>query len=63
MVQDMSPLFLKQLENSGDIVMNKFRFGVGDTVLMPAGLKKGRVRTEENCMWLEASVPGEGKPS
>jgi mannose-6-phosphate isomerase len=32
-------------------------FGVGDTVVIPAGLKKGRVATQANCMWLEVSVP------
>ncbi len=30
-LQNMSPIFLRQLENSGDIVMNKFRFGVGSS--------------------------------
>ena len=30
---------------------------VGDTVVIPAGLKKGRVATQANCMWLEVSVP------
>lgn len=31
--------------------------GLGDTVLIPAGMKNGRVRTHEECMWLEASIP------
>jgi mannose-6-phosphate isomerase len=46
-------------EGAGDAV----RFEVGDTVLVPAGLKNGRVRTHENCMWLEASVPKKWEPS
>jgi mannose-6-phosphate isomerase len=32
-------------------------FGVGDTILLPAGLKEGRVRADDNSMWLEVSVP------
>jgi len=32
-------------------------FGVGDAVVIPAGLKKGRVATQANSMWLEVSVP------
>ena len=32
-------------------------FGQGDTVLLPAGLRDGRVQTLDNCMWLEVSVP------
>jgi len=32
-------------------------FGVGDVVLLPAGLSRGRVQTHDNCMWLEVSVP------
>ncbi len=32
-------------------------FGVGDTVLVPAGLKNGRVQTQDDCMWLEVSIP------
>ena len=32
-------------------------FTVGNTVLLPAALKNGRVRANENCMWLEVSVP------
>ena len=35
-----------------------FEFGRGDTVLIPAGLKGGRVATPQPCMWLEISVPG-----
>jgi len=34
-----------------------FSFGVGDTVLLPAGLRKGRVKTLEECLWLEVTVP------
>jgi mannose-6-phosphate isomerase len=29
----------------------------GDTVVLPAGLKHARVRTKEQCMWLEVTVP------
>ncbi len=32
-------------------------FSVGDTVLIPAGLKAGHVRTADDCMWLEVTVP------
>ena len=49
------------LEGRGIIVhegpASPFSFGVGDTVLIPAGLRGGRVRTQENCMWLEVSIP------
>lgn len=30
---------------------------VGNTVVLPAGLKNGRVSTHEDCMWLEATIP------
>lgn len=32
-------------------------FSRGDTVLLPAGLKEARVRTEDDCTWLEITVP------
>ncbi len=32
-------------------------FGAGETVVIPAGLKKGRVAAHANSMWLEVSVP------
>jgi mannose-6-phosphate isomerase len=32
-------------------------FGRGDTVVIPAGLREGRVRTHEACLWLEVTVP------
>lgn len=32
-------------------------FAAGDTVVIPAGLKKGRVATHANSMWLEVSTP------
>ncbi len=32
-------------------------FTTGNTVVLPAGLKKGSVRTESNCMWLEVTIP------
>ena len=34
-----------------------FAFRAGDTVLLPAALKKGRVKTNVDCMWLEVTVP------
>jgi len=33
------------------------RFKRGNTVLIPAGLKNGLVKTEEDCMWLEVTIP------
>jgi hypothetical protein len=33
------------------------RFGVGDTVLLPAGLRNGRVKVDKVSTWLEISVP------
>jgi len=30
--------------------------GIGDTVLIPAGVRHGRVRTHEPCLWLEATI-------
>lgn len=32
-------------------------FNVGDTVVIPAGLKDGRVQTHDNCLWLEVTIP------
>jgi mannose-6-phosphate isomerase len=32
-------------------------FSVGNTVLLPAGIKNGRVRIHEDSMWLEVTVP------
>lgn len=34
-----------------------FPFSVGDTVLLPAALKNGKVVTDSRCMWLEVTVP------
>jgi len=49
------------LEGRGSItcegLSEPLTFGVGETVVIPAGLKKGRVATHANCMWLEVSVP------
>jgi len=49
------------LEGSGSIVCNgpalSVDFGVGDSVLIPAGLKNGRVRIHEDCAWLEVTIP------
>ena len=32
-------------------------FKTGDTILIPADLRGGRVRTDQNCMWLEVTIP------
>lgn len=40
-----------------DGLKEPIRFGVGDTVLLPAGLKNGRVAVEEVSTWLEISIP------
>ncbi len=49
------------LEGSGTIshkgAKEPFPFRVGDTILFPAALREGRVRTDANCMWLEVSLP------
>ncbi len=49
------------LEGEGEVVYaggpTPLSFGRGDTVLLPAGLKDGRVRTRENSVWLEVTVP------
>jgi mannose-6-phosphate isomerase len=49
------------LEGRGSIacegLSEALSFGVGETVVIPAGLKKGRVVTHANSMWLEVSVP------
>ena len=34
-----------------------FPFGKGDTVVLPAGLKNGRIKTEADCGWLEVTIP------
>jgi len=49
------------LEGSGSIacdgVGEAIPFRVGDTVLLPAGMRDARLRTQERCLWLEVSVP------
>lgn len=49
------------LSGQGEIVFSngreKLSFTTGDTVLVPAGLRDARVRTLEDCMWLEVTVP------
>lgn len=32
-------------------------FTAGDTLLLPAGLKNGRVKIDSDCMWLEVTIP------
>ncbi len=49
------------LEGAGAIscdgLKEPVRFGVGDTVLLPAALKNGRVAVEQASTWLEISIP------
>lgn len=49
------------LEGSGSIACGglgqPLTFGVGDTVVLPAALKDGRVRVHKRSMWLEVSIP------
>lgn len=42
-----------QCEGTGPTAFTK-----GDTILLPAGMKKGKVRTITDCAWLEAKLPG-----
>jgi len=32
-------------------------FGTGDTVVLPAALADGRVQTQEDCLWIEVTIP------
>ncbi|MGD2110016.1 MAG: mannose-6-phosphate isomerase [Phycisphaerae bacterium] len=34
-------------------------FAAGDTVVIPAAIRDGRVQTHEDCMWLEVTIPVE----
>ncbi len=49
------------LEGRGRIVCDSpaslTAFGTGDTVVLPAGLENARVQINDNCMWLEVSIP------
>jgi mannose-6-phosphate isomerase len=49
------------LEGNGSIACEGIReaipFGIGDTVLLPAGMRDARVRTHDRCLWLEVSAP------
>ncbi len=49
------------LEGRGKISYKSARqpmtFSAGDTVLLPAGLEEGRVKTSDDCLWLEVTVP------
>jgi len=40
-----------------DGVREPLEFREGDTVLLPAGMKRGRVRTMASSVWLEVTVP------
>ena len=37
-------------------------FSPGDTVVLPAGLGESRVTTDEDCVWLEVTLPKGGGP-
>lgn len=48
------------LNGRGEITYGKGAveaFGRGDVVVLPAGLKKAKLRTQEDCTWLEVTVP------
>ena len=48
------------LEGRGEIAYGRGgveTFVKGDVVVLPAGLKDGRLRTREDCVWLEVTVP------
>ncbi len=49
------------LEGRGEIQYEDGRgtepFGRGDTVLIPAGLGKARIKTLAECVWLESTIP------
>ena len=48
------------LEGQGVVTCNGYgptAFARGDTLLLPANMKDGAVKTIANCMWLEAKVP------
>ncbi len=48
------------LEGQGEIVSGKAgveTFGRGDVVVLPAGLEKAKLRTQEDCTWLEVTTP------
>jgi len=49
------------LEGKGTIrwksAREPFPFSKGDTVLIPAAIREGHVRIEEECMWLEVTLP------
>lgn len=49
------------LEGSGQLrckgLRDPLNFQVGDTVLIPAGIKEGFVSVDDNTMWLEVTLP------
>lgn len=61
MIPYEEPVVWMVLKGAGEVSWKAgsqpLRFGVGDTVLLPAGLKEGRVRTHADCVWLEVTVP------
>lgn len=46
-----------QVELSVEDVKERFRFGRGDTVLLPAEMREPTIRTVSDCIWLEVTFP------
>lgn len=42
---------------AGDGFGDPIQFRAGDTVVLPAAMKNGRVQTSESCLWLEVTIP------
>jgi mannose-6-phosphate isomerase len=51
-----------QAEVKVDDVTEPTRFGRGDTVLVPASMKKPVLRTMTDCVWLEVTFPSISHP-
>ena len=49
------------LDGAGEVVFDgdrqRLAFGRGDTVVIPAGLGRARIRTHGECLWLEVTIP------
>jgi mannose-6-phosphate isomerase len=60
------PVVWMVLEGRGAVRYDSGRrelsFGRGDTVLLPAALRDGRVVTTEDCVWLEITLPAPSEP-
>ena len=55
------PVIWIVLEGQGVINVEGYpptAFVRGDTLLLPAGMKKGKIKTITDCAWLEARLPG-----